>query len=283
MLIQWFPGHMKKALRSLEESVKMIDMVVCVLDARAPYSCINPVLNKIMQNRPVLYAINKTDLANDKCTAKWIEYFKNRGDQVVKIDATKKSAKTIIEEYILKAEKEKKERKNKSYNLKFRVAIVGVPNTGKSTLLNTIAGGYIAKTGNIAGVTRASSWIKLKGNIELMDNAGTLYPKFEDDVTGENLAIIGSINDNIVSYEELALCLVSRLKLVAPELLKARYKLDSLPEEDLECLTLIGKKRGLIIKGGEVDLERTASTLINDYRQGKIGKITIERVEDRIK
>lgn len=283
MQIQWFPGHMKKALRSLEESVKMIDMVICVLDARAPYSCINPVLNNIMQSRPILYCINKADLADENYTTEWLDYFKSAEQMAVKIDATKPSAKKIIEEHILKAEKEKKERKNKSYNLKFRVAIVGVPNTGKSTLLNTLAGGYIAKTGNIAGVTRASSWIKLKGNIELMDNAGTLYPKFEDAITGENLAIIGSINDSIISLEDLALCLVNRLKKLAPNKLMERYKLASLPEEDGECLVLIGKKRGLIVKGGEVDLERTASTIITDYRQGKIGKITLERVGDRIK
>lgn len=276
MQIQWFPGHMKKSLNELQASLKNIDMVICVLDARAPYSCINPMLEKIMQGKIVTYLLNKTDLASASQTEEWLNYFKSSGKSVYKIEATNKSTKKVIEGIIEREYKIKTEKKNKAYVLKFRVAIVGVPNTGKSTLLNTVAGSLYAKTGNTPGVTRSGAWIKLKGNIELMDNAGTLYPKFEDARVAENLAIIGSISDAILDTTELAFCLVERLKNIAPKELMARYNLSSLDNSIEEIIENIAKNRGLVLKGNNVDYERTGLAIINDFRQGRIGKITLE-------
>jgi len=280
MQIQWFPGHMKKSLNELESSLKNIDMVLCVLDARAPYSCINPSLEKIMQSKTVVYLINKIDLGEESKIKAWIEYFENQGKKAYKIDATNKASKKLVEGIIDKEYKNKIAAKNKAYNLKFRVAIVGVPNTGKSTLLNTLAGSYYAKTGNAPGVTRSGAWIKLSGGVELMDNAGTLYPKFEDPIIAENLAIIGSINDAILDSVELAFCLVEKLKKIAPDNIIKRYNLQSLDKDTQIIIEEIAAKRGLIVKGREVDYERCAAAIITDFRQGRMGKITLETPKD---
>lgn len=282
MNIQWFPGHMKKSFRSLEEWIKNIDMVLVVLDARAPYSCINNTLEKMCAGKEICYCFNKIDLANPTITDEWIKYFESQGKLAVKIDATKRSAKQVVEQVINKGIERKKARKTRiSLVQKFRVAIVGVPNTGKSTLLNTLAGSYAVKTGNIAGVTRSNTWIKIKNNIELMDNAGTLEPKFADEITAENIAFLGSINTAIIDEMELATTLIARLKIVAPTAIQTRFKLESMPEDGVAVLEAIAKSKGLVKKGGELDLLRASAMLINDFRSGKLGRITLETVESR--
>ena len=282
MNIQWFPGHMKKSYRGLEEWIKNIDLVLVVVDSRAPYSCMNSTLEKICANKEICYCFNKIDLADNKVTDEWMAHFKNEGKLCVKLDATNSRSRKIIEEVIFKAlERKKAKRTRVLLQVKFRVAIVGVPNTGKSTLLNTIAGTYAVKTGNIAGVTRNNTWIKMKNNVELMDNAGTLEPKFNDEITAENLAILGSINDAIIDEVELATTLLSRLKSIAPEQVLARYGIGELKEDNLEVLEDIAKKKGAVIRGGEIDYSRVANMLITDFRSGKIGKITLETVESR--
>ena len=279
--INWFPGHMKKSFRELESQLKNIDAVICVLDARAPHSCINPELEKICSGKKIIYAINKIDMANDQITKEWVEYFKIKNKIVVSIDSTKSSCKNVVLSAINLATKEKQEKqKARGILSKIRVAIVGVPNTGKSTLLNTLGGAYLSKTGNIAGVTRGSSWIKLKNNIELMDNAGTLYAKFSDEKIANNLAFLGSINDVVIDSLELSVALVSHLKNIAPKQLMERYNLQDLEGTNGEIMEQIGKNRGFIVKGGEVDFDRVATAIIDDFRKVRIGRISLERPAD---
>ena len=281
MDIQWFPGHMKKNLRELESSLKIIDAVVCVLDARAPFSCINPELEKLFQNKKIIYCLNKIDMADKSMTDEWVKYFKSKGKEVLAIDATKSSCKNMLLSAINEATKEKQEKqKAKGIASKIRVAIVGVPNTGKSTLLNTLAGGYVSKTGNIAGVTRSSAWIKLKNNIELMDNAGTLYPKLSNKFVAMNLAFLGSVNDVVIDSNELAVLLVERLQKVASDKFNARYELDGSLVDVEDVLNTIGKKRGFLLKGDKVDFDRTCLAVIDDFRKCRIGKITLENPKD---
>ena len=282
MNIQWFPGHMKKSYRGLEEWIKNIDLVLVVVDSRAPYSCLNQTLEKICGNKEICYCFNKIDLADNKATDEWMAYFKNIGRECVKIDATNSKSKKVVEEVIMRALERKKAKRTREFlQVKFRVAIVGVPNTGKSTLLNTIAGTYAVKTGNIAGVTRNNTWIKMKNNVELMDNAGTLEPKFNDEVSAENLAILGSINDAIIDEVELATTLLSRLKNIAPNTIGQRYGLSEIQDDNIELLESIAKKKGAVIRGGEVDYSRVAKLIITDFRSGKMGKITLETVGSR--
>lgn len=277
-MLNWFPGHMKKSLNDLQAQLKNIDAVICVLDARAPYSCINPELEKICAGKNIIYAINKIDLADANKNKLWEQYFKGLGKTVLLIDSTKNSCKSSLIKAINIATKDKQEKqKGRGILLKIRVAIVGVPNTGKSTLLNTLAGGYLAKTGNIAGVTRSSAWIKLDKSLELMDNAGTLVPKFSDPKVAENLAILGSVGDAVIDYNELALVLIDRLRNFAIGKLEERYNISFSPEDSAEeILNMISKSRGFVLKGGELDLARTASTIIDDFRKTRIGKITLE-------
>lgn len=276
--INWFPGHMRKSLNELQASLKNIDAVICVLDARAPYSCINPELEKICSGKNIIYAINKIDLADSMITKLWEQYFKEKGKTVLRIDATKNSCKSAVINAINIATKSKQEKmKSRGFLMKIRVAIVGVPNTGKSTLLNTLAGGYLSKTGNIAGVTRSSSWIKLDKWLELMDNAGTLVPKFSDTFVAENLAILGSIGERATDYESLAIIVAERLKVIAKDKLSSRYEIEICGKDSGEDIVQkIAKARGFILKGGEIDKQRASTALVDDFRKTRIGKISLE-------
>lgn len=276
--INWFPGHMRKSLNELQASLKNIDAVICVLDARAPYSCINPELEKICSGKNIIYAINKIDLADSMITKLWEQYFKEKGKTVLRIDATKNSCKRAVINAINIATKSKQEKmKSRGFLMKIRVAIVGVPNTGKSTLLNTLAGGYLSKTGNIAGVTRSSSWIKLDKWLELMDNAGTLVPKFSDTFVAENLAILGSIGERATDYESLAIIVAERLKVIAKDKLSSRYEIEICDKDSGEDIVQkIAKARGFILKGGEIDKQRASTALVDDFRKTRIGKISLE-------
>lgn len=280
MEIQWFPGHMKKSLVNLESWLKNIDMVIVVLDARAPYSCLNNKIESLCANKDVLYCINKADLADPVATTEWLNYFETQGKRAIKIEANKSGTRKLLEAEIIKASERKKQSKTRvSLINKFRVAIVGVPNTGKSTVLNTLAGTSAVKTGNVAGVTRNNTWIKIKNNIELMDNAGTLEPKLKDTTIAENLAILGSINDSILDETELSCCLLDRLIKFAPTSIKQRYGVDIENKDTYEILQEIAKTKGLLRKGGEIDETRVSKLLLTDFRSGRLGKVTIERVQ----
>ena len=269
---------MRKSLNELQASLKNIDAVICVLDARAPYSCINPELEKICLGKNIIYAINKNDLADSTITKLWEQYFKEKGKTVLRIDATKNSCKSAVINAINIATKSKQEKmKSRGFLMKIRVAIVGVPNTGKSTLLNTLAGGYLSKTGNIAGVTRSSSWIKLDKWLELMDNAGTLVPKFSDTFVAENLAILGTIGERATDYESLAIIVAERLKVIAKDKLSSRYEIEICDKDSGEDIVQkIAKARGFILKGGEIDKQRASTALVDDFRKTRIGKISLE-------
>lgn len=279
--VNWFPGHMKKSFDQLKSSLKNIDAVIVVLDARAPKSCINPELEKICAGKNIIYAINKIDLADPNITKCWEQYFKDNGKQVLRIDATKNSCKSAVINAINVATKDKQlKMKSRGFLMKIRVAIVGVPNAGKSTLLNTLAGGYLSKTGNIAGVTRSSSWIKLEKSMELMDNAGTLTPKFSDEIVAENLAILGSVGEAVTNYEELAKITAERLKVLAKEKLEERYKIQIDEDDSGEIIVeKIAKARGFVLKGGELDNSRASTSLVDDFRKTRIGKISLEKPE----
>ncbi len=277
MKIQWFPGHMTKALRDLEENIKKVDVVIYVLDARAPLSCINPEITKIVSRKPIIYILNKADMANRIQTAKWEKYLSKDNNIALSLDATKSSTKQHISEAIKSCLHEKIEKqKEKGFSYTLRACVVGVPNTGKSTLINSVASDKLSKTGNIAGVTRSSAWRKVDEHIELLDNPGTLWPRLDNEITACNLAFIGSISDLVLDTTDLAFALIEKLIKIAPNELKQRYLLDSLDYETITIYEKICKKRGFIFKRGEFDYERCGKAILDDFRKGRIGKITLD-------
>ncbi len=278
--IQWFPGHMAKTKRKIAEQLKIIDAVVEIVDARTPISSRNPDLKEIIGDKPLMIILNKCDMADATATAKWIEYFK--GSNIIAIpadcktgkgtNAFKDAVKTLLADR-LKAYKEKG-----MIGKPLRVMAVGIPNVGKSSFINKIAGNSRAKVENRPGVTRGNQWFTVDKELELLDTPGVLWPKFDDETVGEHLAFTGSVADRILDTELLGMRLLELLKDNYPELLTARYGIDSFPEEPYEALQLLGKKRGMVIRGGEIDTERTANMLLEEFRTCKIGRITLERI-----
>ncbi len=274
--INWFPGHMAKAMRKTEEDVKLCDGVIYVLDARAPYASINPKLMKIFLNKPVVYALNKSDLISPEAAKKIIADFRAKGLNIERIDGLLKKDTDKLKLACASAVKDKAERnKIKGINKTFRFMVAGIPNTGKSTIINTMSGKKKAETGDKAGVTRSNKWIRL-GDIELLDTPGTMPPSMENQRYGEHLAYIGAINDDILDMEGLTLKLIAELKEIAPKEFKEKYKLEDLDKEPLALFDDVCRKRGYVVKGGEVDYGRCARAIIDDLRKGRIGKICFE-------
>ncbi|MDD6484975.1 MAG: ribosome biogenesis GTPase YlqF [Clostridiales bacterium] len=280
--IQWFPGHMTKTRRLIEENLKMIDVVVEILDSRIPYSGRNPYFNDIIKNKPRLIVMNKSDLADPKRTKAWIDRYEKQGVRVIPIScATGTGVNKITAEAraLIQDKLDRDREKGRTRTLK--IMMVGIPNVGKSSLINRLAGRASAKTGDRPGVTKGKQWIRLKGDTELLDTPGILAPKFEDQEIAKRLAYTGAIKDEIMNTELLAYSLCSYLALNYPELLCARYKLDSVDGlEGYEILERIGKKRGFVISGGEIDTERSANMVLDEFRSAKIGNITLETPED---
>lgn len=280
MLIQWFPGHMTKALRMIDENVKVVDGFIYVLDARAPYSSLNPEFLKKIANKPFLYVINKTDLADPQKTAMWKSYFEKTGKRAIAINSVTTNSSRQVYQEILSLFSEKLERnKAKGIVKPIRLMVLGIPNCGKSTLINNFCGEKRAHTGDKPGVTRGKQWLSVDDRIQLLDTPGTLYPSFDNQDIAKNVAYIGSINDSILDIEGLCLELIDRLSNIYPELLKTRYNVE-LSEAPLETYEAICKKRGFILRGGEFDYTRGAKTVIDEFRKGKIGKITLETPND---
>lgn len=278
MNIQWYPGHMTKTKRLIEENIKLVDIVIELLDARAPYSTKNPDIDRLAQHKMRIIILNKADLADEQVTKAWIDWYSAHNVKVVPITATTgRGIKEVIKiaEDLLKEKIERDKARGRIYR-PIRAMIVGIPNVGKSTFINSLVGKGTTKTGDKPGVTRGKQWVKIRKGFELLDMPGILWPKFEDQEVAKHLAYIGSINDNILDNRQLAIYLLDQGLLEFKEKLEARYKLE-LPDDGYEAFRAIGFKRGLIIAGGELDELRTAQILLDEFRGGKWGKISIER------
>ena len=273
--IQWFPGHMTKAMRDMEAKRDLCDGVVCVLDARAPIATVNKNLKKIFGEKPVLYVLNKSDMADATKTDGFVKLFENKGKYVVKCDSTNPSSKRILLQKLNEITEEKRARAQaKGLNRTFRFMVAGIPNTGKSTLVNLISGQKRAKTGDKAGVTRDVRWLRC-GAFDLLDTPGTMPPSFDDQYHAKHLAFIGSINDDILDMDDIALELLGELAEKYPQYLSERYGITDYSEK-LGMYEALCKRRGFILRGGEFDYERGAKALIDDFRKGRIGKIGLE-------
>ena len=283
--IQWFPGHMTKTKRQLQSSLKLVDAVAEIIDARIPVSSRNPDLDSIIQNKPRVVLMNKCDMADPSSTQKWINYFKNTGIVAIPIDCKTGRGINKFVSSVNEVLKEKIEKqKNKGLlNPTVRVMIVGIPNVGKSTFINRISKNRKAKAEDKPGVTRGNQWFTINKGFEVLDTPGVLWPKFEDKIVGERLAFTGAVKDQIMDTELLAMRLLDFLKVEKNPIFVERFKLQNEPIEDIESyelLELIGRKRGMLISGGEIDTERAAIMLLDEYRSAKLGKCTFELPEN---
>lgn len=278
MHFQWYPGHMTKAKRMMQENIKLIDLVIELVDARIPVSSRNPDIDELGKNKARLILLNKSDLAEEKQNDAWAEYFKEKGFSVVKVNSKRGGGIKSIQGVIQEACKEKIERDRKRgiLNRPVRAMVVGIPNVGKSTFINAYAGKACAKTGNKPGVTKGKQWIRLNKGLELLDTPGILWPKFEDQSVGMRLAMIGSIKDEILNTDELALNLIRFLMEHYPGRLTERYGCEETAQEALTVYEEIARRRGCIKKGQELDYTKTGMLLLDDFRSGKIGRITLE-------
>lgn len=279
--LQWFPGHMKKAQRLIEDNLKLVDVVIELLDARIPFSSANPMLAEIIKTKPRMIALNKIDLADPGMTKKWLNYFKAQGIIAVGIDSAKgRGMKQLISaaEMLAKPKTEKFVAKGAKARAA-RCMILGIPNVGKSSLINRLAGAVKAKTADKPGVTRAKQWIKIGSNLDLLDTPGILWPKFEDKTVGLKLAFTGAINDDIYDREQVTALLLEVMRRDYAARLIERFKFKGeLPESGLDLLEAIGRKRGCLVKGGLVDLEKAQNIVLNEFRAGKLGLVTLDEV-----
>lgn len=278
--IQWFPGHMAKTRRLIASNLSLVDAVVEIVDARSPLSSRNPEMDHMTKNKPRLVLLNKSDLADEKTTQQWINYFRRNGCEALAVDCKSgkglKSILPALKNTVLKELMEKRE-KNGMKGAAIRLMIVGIPNVGKSSLINKLAGSKRAKVEDRPGVTRTKQWVKLDNNTELLDMPGVLWPKFEDQSVAVRLAFTGAISDDILDIETLAMKLLSYLAENYPNSLTERYKIELSDEETgLDLLEKVGKKRGMMISGGEINTERAAITVLDEFRSGKLGRITLE-------
>lgn len=274
---QWYPGHMTKAKRMMQEDIKLIDLVIEVVDARIPLGSRNPDIDELGKNKARLILLNKSDLSDTRQNKLWIEYFKEKGMHALEINSKTGAGIKAIQGVVQEACKEKIERDRKRgiLNRPVRAMVVGIPNVGKSTFINSFAGKACTKTGNKPGVTKGKQWIRLNKGLELLDTPGILWPKFEDQSVGLHLAMIGSINDEILHLDELAYELLTFLSKKYPGVLKARYEIEE-QEDAYETLKAICRSRRCYLKGEELDLMKASSLLIEDFRSGRLGKITLE-------
>ncbi len=281
-IIQWFPGHMAKTRRMMKELLSSVDFVFEILDARIPFSSKNPEIDTICKDKPRIILMSKATLADPSVSCEWSEYYYKKGFVCILCDFIDGTGINEIEPAIKKLMAEKIE-KNKAKGMQgkpLRAMVAGIPNVGKSSFINKYAGAKKAKVEDRPGVTLEKQWIVTPHSVELLDMPGVLWPKFEDRNVGENLSITGAIKDQVLNTDEIAIALCRKLRNIAPDLFFSRYKIDPREVEDLEdweVFELVGKKRGFLVSGGEINYERTAKALLDDFRSGKIGRISLER------
>lgn len=279
MNVQWFPGHMAKTRRLIEENLKLVDIVVELLDARLPMSSRNPQIDEIVKDKPRLILLNKSDIADKEITKKWIEYFAKNNIAAISISSTQSKNLNIIFDKCREVLKDKlqKQKEKGIVNKPIKIMVVGVPNVGKSSFINKLSGKKSAITGDRPGVTRGKQWIRLKSGFELLDTPGILWPKFEDEQIGIKLAFTGAIKDEIMDVELLAVKLLEFLKEAYPKSLTNRYKMTDFDDLDgYEMLILLGRKRGFVVSGGEIDTLRAANILLDEFRGARLGEISLE-------
>ena len=278
MNIQWYPGHMTKAKRAMKEDIKLIDLIIEVVDARVPLASRNPDIDELGKGKARLILLNKSDLSSERYNEAWTSWFKEKGYFVVKINSRSGAGIKQINGVVQEACKEKIERDKRRgiKNRPIRAMVVGIPNVGKSTFINAFAGKACAKTGNKPGVTKGKQWIRINKNVELLDTPGILWPKFEDQSVGAKLAMIGSMNDQILNLEELSLELLGYLHKCYEGILAQRYELEE-SEDRLAMLSAVAKNRNCLKKGNELDYAKASNILLEEFRNGKIGRITLEQ------
>lgn len=282
--IQWFPGHMTKTKRQIQASLKLVDAVAEILDARIPLSSKNPDLQKLIQNKPKVVLLNKCDMANQNVTSRWIDYYASQGVTAIAVDCKSGKGLNKFAPAVNNVLAERRERlKAKGMvNPMLRIMIVGIPNVGKSSFINRVAKQNRAKVEDRPGVTRGNQWYSIAKNIEMLDTPGVLWPKFDDKIVGERLAFTGAVKDQILDTELLAVRLLDFLRSLKPADFIVRFKLDDVDldaVDSYELLNIIGKKRGMLISGGEINTERAAIMLLDEFRSGKLGRITLEMPE----
>lgn len=277
MNLQWYPGHMTKAKRQMQEDLKLIDLIIELVDARIPLSSRNPDIDELGKNKARLILLNKSDLADERYNEQWSAYFQKKGFYVVKVNAKSGAGLKSIQGVIQEACKAKIERDRRRgiKNRPIRAMVVGIPNVGKSTFINSYAGKACAKTGNKPGVTKGKQWIRLNKTLELLDTPGILWPKFEDQEVGKRLAFIGSIKDEILNLEELSLELLDYIRTNYPDLLNTRYGIEE-EGTPVSLLEAVADKRKCLIRGQEIDYAKAAGIVMEEFRNGKIGRITLE-------
>lgn len=280
---QWYPGHMTKARRMMEENMKLIDLVIEVLDARIPFSSRNPDIDTLAKNKSRMILLNKSDLSDKDINKLWMDYYKEKGIFCIQINSRTQEGIKQINSMVVRACSDKIERDKRKgiMNRPIRAMVVGIPNVGKSTFINSYAGKACAKTGNKPGVTKGKQWIKLRDNIELLDTPGILWPKFDNQMVGRNLAMIGSMNDEIIDKGDLAFEVLKYVTQHYPQKIAARYQIDE-EKEIIEIMDDIAAVRGCLKKGANTDYDKVAGIILDDFRSGRIGNITLEKPSDNI-
>lgn len=277
MNINWYPGHMKKTIEDIEEKLKLVDFVIEIIDSRIPYSSRNPLFKDLLKNKKRLLIFNKSDLSDPKLNEEWMEKITDENNFAISYNAMKPNVNLVVKKSEeLMADEIKKYQDKGLKKGPLRAMIVGIPNSGKSTFINSISGTKSARTGNRPGVTKTNQWIKIHSKLHLLDTPGVLWPKFEEKV-GLNLAFTGAIKDEIMDRETLALKLIEKLKNIAPASLEERYKISDIKEmSPLEIMDEIGKNRGALMRGGLIDYEKVSGIILDEFRKGTLGKITLE-------